>query len=49
MDPDGRILIVANQDSDNILTFKINGADDSLTRAWELPCPTPVCVKPVTP
>ncbi len=49
VDPDGRILIVANQDSDNILTFKINEADGSLTRAWELACPTPVCVKPVKP
>ena len=47
VDPAGRYLIVANQDSDNILTFHIDPSDGSLTRAWELACPTPVCVKPV--
>ena len=43
--PDGTYLVVANQDSDNIITFLIN-ADGSLKDArHELMVNTPVCIK----
>lgn len=41
--PDGRFLIVANQDSDNLVVFKIDQYSGALSKAWvqeEVYCPT---------
>lgn len=47
IDTTGKFLIVANQDSDNIVAFKIDYAAGSIKKCAELSVPTPVCVKPV--
>ncbi|MEG1176484.1 MAG: lactonase family protein [Ruthenibacterium sp.] len=43
----GRILIVANQDSDNLVTFQIDTESGALTKLCETALPTPVCVKSI--
>jgi len=42
----GQIMLVANQDTDNIVTFAIDQAKGTLTKLSEIAVPTPVCVKP---
>ncbi len=44
--PDGRFLLSANQDSDNILVYSINPIDGTLEKTeHNLKIPTPVCLK----
>ena len=44
--PDGKFLLVANQDSDNIVTFKINEETGRLEdTGLEVKVATPVCLK----
>ena len=45
IDPTGKYVIVANQDTDNLVVFSI-GADGILTYITEVFAPTPVCVRP---
>lgn len=46
IDPSGKFLLVANQDSDNMVVFEINASDGKLTDTGiEARVPTPVCVK----
>ena len=45
IDPTGRYVIVANQDTDNLVVFSI-GVDGVLTYVTETFAPTPVCVRP---
>ena len=46
IDPTGTFLLVANQDSDNIVTFKIDSSNGKLIDTGiEAKVPTPVCVK----
>ena len=45
IDPTGRYVIVANQDTDNLVVFSI-GIDGVLTYVTETFAPTPVCVRP---
>jgi 6-phosphogluconolactonase len=42
--PDGRYLIVANQDSDNIVTFEIDETGPTLAHVSTVTIPTPVCL-----
>ena len=44
IDPTGRYVIVANQDTDNLVVFSI-GIDGVLTYVTETFAPTPVCVR----
>ena len=45
IDPTGNILIVANQDTDNVVTFHINPETGALTPTGnEIAIPAPVCV-----
>ncbi|MGE5605101.1 MAG: lactonase family protein [Bacteroidota bacterium] len=44
IDPTGTFLLVANQDTDNIVVFKI-GNDGNLSKISEVEAPTPVCIK----
>jgi 6-phosphogluconolactonase len=44
--PDGRLLLVANQNSDNIIAFAIDPTDGSLTPTGVVTSvPTPVCIR----
>jgi 6-phosphogluconolactonase len=46
IDATGTFLLVANQDSDNIITFKINAENGKLTDTGiETKVPTPVCLR----
>lgn len=46
IDPTGKFLLVANQNSDNIVVFDINETDGRLLeKNIEFPAPTPVCLK----
>lgn len=46
IDPTGTFLLVANQDSDNVVTFKIDSTTGKLKDTGiEAKIPTPVCVK----
>lgn len=45
VDPTGHYLIVANQDSDNLVVFEIDQEQGTLTETSRTECPTPVCVK----
>lgn len=47
IDPGGQFLIVANQDSDNLVTFFIDPNSGSLERRSELMIPSPVCIRPI--
>ncbi len=39
-------LLVANQDTDNMVVFKIDNRTGKLEKISEVKVPTPVCVKP---
>jgi 6-phosphogluconolactonase len=41
LSPDGRFLLAANQDTDNLAVLRT----DTLAPVFETPVPTPVCVK----
>ncbi len=46
IDPTGTFLLAANQDSDNIITFKINQQSGRLEETGHITdCPTPACLK----
>jgi len=45
--PGERFLIVANQDSDNLVTFRIDKKTGSLKKQAEFVLPSPVCVRPI--
>jgi 6-phosphogluconolactonase len=45
LDPSGRYLVAANQDTDNIVSFTIDLNDGKLSKAGEINIPSPVCVK----
>jgi 6-phosphogluconolactonase len=46
MDPAGAYLLAANQDTDNIVVFRIDGATGRLAPTGRsLSVPSPVCVK----
>ncbi len=45
VDATGEFLICANQDSDNIVVFKIDRKTGGLEKRSEISVPTPVCVK----
>jgi len=46
IDPSGTFLLVANQNSDNVVTFKINPATGLLVKTGiEAKVPAPVCLK----
>ena len=47
MEESGAFLVVGNQDTDNIVVFRINALDGSLTKASELSLPSPVCIRQV--
>ena len=43
--PDGKYLLAANQDTDNLVVFAINPISGGLSEVFEVCIPTPVCVK----
>lgn len=45
LDPCGRYVVVANQDSDNLCSFRLNPETGALTPCGRLEIPSPVCVK----
>jgi 6-phosphogluconolactonase len=46
IDPDGDLLLVANQDSDSLVTFRLDPASGALTATvCSAYVPAPVCVK----
>ncbi|MFN2273010.1 MAG: lactonase family protein, partial [Anaerolineae bacterium] len=46
IDPTGEFLLAANQDSDNVVTFRINADSGELAATGHsVEVPTPVCVK----
>jgi 6-phosphogluconolactonase len=46
IDPSGKYLLVANQDTDNVFTFKIDNSTGLLIdEPLETKIPTPVCLK----
>ncbi|HWL08310.1 MAG TPA: beta-propeller fold lactonase family protein, partial [Planctomicrobium sp.] len=46
IDPSGQFLLAANQDSSNIVLFKINEETGALTATGEIVnIPVPVCVR----
>jgi hypothetical protein len=45
IDPTGRFLLIAHQNTDNIVIFAIDEKTGKLTRHKEYPSPTPVCLK----
>jgi 6-phosphogluconolactonase len=46
IDPAGKFLLIANQDTDNVVTFRIDPADGKLVDTGiETSIPTPVCLK----
>ena len=45
IDPSGRFLLVANQDSSDIFTFRINNETGQLEAPVKTEVPTPVCLK----
>jgi len=50
IDPSGRLLVVANQNSDALAIFPIDPADGTLSSApWIVPIGTPMCVKFLDP
>lgn len=44
---DGRQVLVANQNTDNIICFERNEERGLLKTAGVIPCPTPVCIKAI--
>jgi 6-phosphogluconolactonase len=50
IDPTGTFLLAANQDSDTVVTFRIDAHSGKLLPTGHVaPVPTPVCVKVRTP
>ncbi|MBM3459930.1 MAG: hypothetical protein FJX77_15525, partial [Armatimonadetes bacterium] len=50
IDPTGRFLLAANQDTDNVAVFRINQQSGELTPTGQvLSVPVPVCVKFMLP
>jgi 6-phosphogluconolactonase len=46
IDPSGRFLLVANQRSDNVVTFRIDGQTGRLTPTGQVTeIPVPVCLQ----
>lgn len=45
IDPTGNFLLVANQQTNNIVTFKIDKSTGMLTQTGDMEIPVPVCVK----
>jgi 6-phosphogluconolactonase len=46
IDPTGQFMLVANQDSNNVVVFRINQETGKLEKTdHEIACPKPVCVK----
>lgn len=45
IDPSGQFILVGNQDSHNIISFKINTTTGLLKKVATTECPTPVCLK----
>ena len=41
--PNAELLLVANQDSNCILSFSVNPATGAITERHRVACPTPVC------
>lgn len=46
IDPTGTFVLVCNQDTDNIVVFKIDQHTGKLEKVSDFHVPTPVCVKP---
>ncbi len=45
IDPSGKFLLAANQNSDNIVSYRIDQKTGTLTPAGHvIECPTPVCI-----
>ncbi|WP_228455078.1 lactonase family protein [Polaribacter haliotis] len=44
LSPDNKFLLVANQDTDNIISFRRDITTGKLTFVDEIPAPTPVCI-----
>jgi 6-phosphogluconolactonase len=44
LSPDGQYLLVANQDSDSIVSFEVNENGPTLSQAFEVPVPSPACL-----
>jgi 6-phosphogluconolactonase len=44
IDPSKNFLLVCNQDSDNMVVFRINQDEGKLEKIFEYPVPVPVCV-----
>lgn len=42
--PNAELLLVANQDTNSILSFAVDGATGALERRHRVSCPTPVCL-----
>ncbi len=49
IDPTGTYVLVGNQDSDTLVTLRINPHDGTLKPVAVTPCPTPVCLKFIAP
>jgi 6-phosphogluconolactonase len=50
IDPGGSFLLVANQDSDTIVTFRIDPLTGALQSTGQVThVPTPVCIKMIIP
>ena len=47
--PDGKYLLAANQDTDNVAVFQIDPRKGGLSQISDTPVPTPVCVKTYSP
>jgi 6-phosphogluconolactonase len=46
IDPDGEYLLAANQDTDSVVTFRLDAASGALTATgYSAHVPTPVCVQ----
>jgi len=45
IDSSGQYLLVANQNSDNIVSFSIDQDTGELSKIAEITAPTPVCLK----
>lgn len=49
IDPSGTYVLIGNQDSNTILTLRLNPQDGTLEHVAITHCPTPVCLKFMTP
>ena len=47
IDREGNYLLAGNQDTDNIVIFRIHKEDGSLEKVFDLPAPSPVCIRQV--